>query len=655
MRFIANRILYYSFNMNVINIAKSMYDNFNSNDNKNDNDLTIDERLQKIENKETSTQNHKIISEIMNISFQDKVININNRVYNDLEFFSEHTYKNNDEKTIYSKINNTKTNMGNIYLKNILENPIENINILKNRQKLLKNYMEIEDNNKKDLNNLLDDIKSCENDMCWFWDKSIQNHMDIMYDLVYLNLTGYDKIDNKLNNNALLLSIFNIYRIFLSPIANILSPLSAVLIPLVLFICFKRFLPVVISNKQALSFILTNVFNINILSIFTSKISLKKKILSFISIFVWLFFYFQNVYMSIKLSKNIYKTINLMHNKIKSINKLINKTKDIIIKCNHLNLNVMHINLDNITNDIKIFSNIFNNKCLENKTSLFSNKGKILKTFKSFNLIKNNIKNILEYIGIIDYLNSNDLLYNKYTNKNNIYSFSKYSKSKSVKIKCKKIWNPFLNNNTITNNINIKKNMILTGPNAAGKSTFIKSIAINIILSQTIGICSAKSFRISPVHILDTYLHIPDIKGNSSLFEAEMNRSKEYIKKIQNNTNSLSFIIIDEIFSSTNYVEGLSGAFAILNKISNYNNSRFIVTTHYTELTNLEKENNKIYNYKFDIKRDISNNIKFNYKIKKGISNQYIALDLLKKNNFDSDIIEHAIKVSKNIKLNNRK
>tara|TARA_B110000037_G_scaffold194751_1_gene230669 strand:- start:2347 stop:4299 length:1953 start_codon:yes stop_codon:yes gene_type:complete len=645
--------------MNIVNIAKSMYNNLNNNtNNNNEEDLTIEERLKKIENNHISSQNNKIISEILNINFNDEKININERVYDDLEFFSEHTYENNEEKTIYSKINHTKTIMGNIFLKNILKNPIKNINKLKNRQSLLKKYMEIEETKKIELNNLLNDIKNCENDICWFWNNSIQKHMNIMYDLVYLNLTGYSKIDNKLNNNQLLLSIFNFYRIFLSPITNILSPLSAILIPLVLFICFKKFIPFEISTKQALTFILKSVFNVNLFSIFSSGISIKKKILGIISVLVWVFFYFQNVYMSIKLSKNIYKTINLMHMKMKNINKFINKTKNIIGICKHLNLNILNIDLNNINDNIEIFNNIFNSECLEKKTSLFSNKGKILTAFKSFEIIKNKIKNILNYIGAIDYLNSNDLLYNKYSennnnNNNNNYSFTKYSKKNSIKIKCKNIWNPFLNENkAISNNINIKKNMILTGPNAAGKSTFIKSIAINIILSQTIGICSAKSFRLSPIHVLDTYLHIPDIKGNSSLFEAEMNRSKEYITKLQNNSDSLSFIIIDEIFSSTNYIEGLSGAFAILNKISNFNKSRFIVTTHYTELTKLENENNNINNYKFDIKKDISDNIIFNYKIKKGISEQYIALDLLKKNNFDNDIIEHAIAVSKNIKNN---
>jgi len=103
----------------------------------------------------------------------------------------------------------------------------------------------------------------------------------------------------------------------------------------------------------------------------------------------------------------------------------------------------------------------------------------------------------------------------------------------------------------------------------------------------------------TPFRLIDTYLHIPDIKGTASLFETEMIRSKDYIKKIKE-SDELSFVIMDELFSSTNYVEGFSGAFAILNKMSKYKKSLFIVTTHYTKLARLVEEDKgeELRNYK---------------------------------------------------------
>ena len=130
-----------------------------------------------------------------------------------------------------------------------------------------------------------------------------------------------------------------------------------------------------------------------------------------------------------------------------------------------------------------------------------------------------------------------------------------------------------------------------------------------------------------------------------------MLRSKEYIEKIKElEEDKFSFIVLDEIFSSTNYIEGFSGAYSILKNISKFKNTLFIVTTHYTDLCILENDTNKnIENYKFSVKYDNNNNIIFNYILEKGISYQYIALDLLKNNGFDEDIINDAINISKKI------
>ena len=84
--------------------------------------------------------------------------------------------------------------------------------------------------------------------------------------------------------------------------------------------------------------------------------------------------------------------------------------------------------------------------------------------------------------------------------------------------------------------------------------------------------------------------------------------------------------------------------------MSEYKNTLFIVTTHFTDLKVLEKDTKgKIKNYKFSVHYDHKNDIQFNYKLEKGVSYQYIALDLLKKNGFDNKIIEDAISISKKV------
>ena len=193
------------------------------------------------------------------------------------------------------------------------------------------------------------------------------------------------------------------------------------------------------------------------------------------------------------------------------------------------------------------------------------------------------------------------------------------------------------NENAIKNNVTLKKDCVITGPNASGKSNYIKNIIISLLLSQTIGISCSKYIKLTPFNIIDTYINIPDCIGRESLFEAEMNRSYKYIKKIKNNSG-FSFVVMDEIFTGTNTKEGLSAAFAICKELCKYKNNITIITTHFDLLTRI----NKIENYKTIIKRNTNNDIVYTYKIKKGVSKDNIAIELLKNKGFDNDIINTA-------------
>jgi DNA mismatch repair ATPase MutS len=161
----------------------------------------------------------------------------------------------------------------------------------------------------------------------------------------------------------------------------------------------------------------------------------------------------------------------------------------------------------------------------------------------------------------------------------------------------------------------------------------------------------------TPFRMIETYLHIPDSKGSQSLFEAEMYRSRDYLERLKElGEKDFSFIVLDEIFSSTNYIEGFSGAYAILKKISTFGNTLSMTTTHYSDLEKLEKDTKgRFENYKFEVTYDEMKNITFHYQLVRGTSRQYIALDLLERNGFDKDIIQDAIQMSKQIVITNGK
>jgi DNA mismatch repair ATPase MutS len=574
-------------------------------------------------------------------------VEINDYVFNDIEFLHDHYLD--FKKGILSKLDTCYTKMGSLILKNILMKPLYNINIIKERQKIYQKISLA----KNEIIPLLIIIKNIESDILWFWNDSNIKHIESMNDLIYFNydFIPFFNLNEVLNNSEKALLITNIYKIIVSPILTILTPLISLLLPLIFLFYMQRKVNLNIPMSTIFTQYIKTLFSNDSMKMFFKNQS-KAMIASFVTKGIYLFMYFQNIYYSLQSSSNTNKIINTIHEKLNKINqyiKITNQIKNICLKNNIDNISSF-INYDKIKSDITIYDDYFNFDIFNNEPSIFSNKGKILYTFKKFKNNKDSMTNIFHYTGVIDTIISiQNIICN--SNLDNPYCITSFLNNKKPIINSNNIWHPYLKN-SVKNSIDIKSNILITGPNAAGKSTFIKAIIINILLSQTLGISSSQKFEITPFHLIETYLHIPDSKGCTSLFEAEMFRSRDYIEKIKNlDSNKKSFIVLDEIFSSTNYVEGFSGAYSILKKISSFKNNLSITTTHYTDLDRLEKDTKgKIINYKFEVDYDINNNILFNYLLKKGTSRQYIALELLKKNGFDNDVIEDAIDICKKIK-----
>ena len=578
-------------------------------------------------------------------------IDVNDYVFNDIEFLHDHYL--NDANGIFHKINHCKTNMGMLLLKKLLLNPISDRVILKERQKIILSISGAKDK----LIPLIDRLAILESDLIWFWNNSNMKHIELMNDMIYFNydIIPFLNVNDVLNNNEKALLISNIYKIIISPLLTILTPIISLLFPLILLFYFQRKTNIKIPIGTVIKEYFKVLFSNQSMNALFSSPS-KAMMASLITKGIYVFMYCQNIYYSLQNSHNTNMIINIIHEKLNKMTEYINlskKMKDICTE-HHINDLSPFVTYDKMDEEIKLYEEYFKHSVFQSTPKLFSNKGKILYIFKQFQKNKEQITNLFHITGIIDSILSIEKLLSSRTTENPYCMCNYVSKDKPL-IEIRNIWHPFLNdNNTVKNSLDVTNNILITGPNAAGKSTFIKSVIVNIIMAQTIGISSAEAFKITPFNLIETYLHIPDSKGSSSLFEAEMFRSKNYIEKIKNmDENKFSFIVLDEIFSSTNYVEGFSGAYAILKKISSFKNTLSITTTHYTDLEVLEKDTDgKIVNYKFEVDYDENKEIKFNYNLKRGMSRQYIALDLLKKNGFDDDLIEEAIKMCNKIKEN---
>jgi len=566
-----------------------------------DNELTIDDRIEILLNDDIELENIIDNNLLKNILENDNC-NINESLFIDLEILYDNLQ--NKENSILTKINKTNTLFGKCFLKNKLLNPTFNIDCLnKQKDNIQKIIPEI-----NILENELKLLKNTEKDLLWFWRDS-DEHIESIYNMIYFE-NRFLKI---INSNKIIMFILNIYKMFLAPGIAIFSPLSTFIF---LFIAYKYY-KINIPFSQLVTLCKTLIFN---------KFGSGSKLKMMFSVLIWLFFYCQGIYQCYLTSKQINKISNIFHEKLNIVNNCLLKCKNLFDLKNKNNIELLTNELD-----FNEFNLIIQNSLYQTKPKLFNNKGDIFSTYYILLDIKDKLKPFLLFLSEIDYYSSISRLYIEFQDKNNKYCLPNYIDSNKLNLSLDKAWHPYLTNQPVCNSIKLNKNIIITGPNAAGKSTFIKTVLLNVLFSQTISITPCSSIDISLFKNLESYLHIPDTKGKESLFEAEMNKSLNYINNLKERKEEKSLIIMDELFSSTNNKEGIEAAKIVCKKMGKYKNNLTLLTTHYEELSLLEKETKRYLNYKFIIRRNDKNDIVFTYKLKRGISKDFIALELFSK------------------------
>lgn len=198
----------------------------------------------------------------------------------------------------------------------------------------------------------------------------------------------------------------------------------------------------------------------------------------------------------------------------------------------------------------------------------------------------------------------------------------------------------------VTNDATLEQNMVITGPNAAGKTTYLKTTMLNIIFSQQIGCGFYSSCSIKPYTHIHSYLNIPDTSGRDSLFQAESRRCKEIIQDVLETDISCSrhFCIFDELYSGTNPAEATKSAYSFLMWLSQRPNVDFVLTTHYTDIcSRFKKSKSRISNWKMDAVETAEGDVEYSYKIVKGISKIQGAIKVLRDMDYPKEIIDTII------------
>lgn len=246
-----------------------------------------------------------------------------------------------------------------------------------------------------------------------------------------------------------------------------------------------------------------------------------------------------------------------------------------------------------------------------------------LKSWKNFH--KEHIENWLEVLFEFDVLMS----MGNYNFNNPKSCIPKMNLS--LILKTQQLAHPLLDENVrIGNDFEINeagKFVILTGANMAGKSTFLRSIAVNFVLAMNgLRVC-ADSFEFSPISLISSMRTTDSLGKNESYFYTELKRLQYILKKLE--SDGQVFIILDEILKGTNSKDKAEGSKLYLEKLLKLK-ATGIVATHDLSLCELEEKHPEhIANYSFDIEVQGSE-VHFDYLLKKEICKNMNASLLMK-------------------------
>jgi DNA mismatch repair ATPase MutS len=169
---------------------------------------------------------------------------------------------------------------------------------------------------------------------------------------------------------------------------------------------------------------------------------------------------------------------------------------------------------------------------------------------------------------------------------------------------------------------------LVTGSNMAGKSTFLRSLGVNIVLAQTGAPVCARSFKLSPVHLMSSMRIADNLAENTSTFYAELKKLKTIIEAV--NEQEKVLILLDEILRGTNSTDRHTGTEALIKQLIK-KNAVALIASHDLALADMEKEYPlALQNYHFDVQVE-GEELYFDYLLKKGVCTSLNASILMKK------------------------
>ena len=224
-------------------------------------------------------------------------------------------------------------------------------------------------------------------------------------------------------------------------------------------------------------------------------------------------------------------------------------------------------------------------------------------------------------------------------------AFPVWCRPKFVSERCLKLDDVFhpLINKCVPNSVNLEKNLLLTGSNASGKSTFLRTAAISVLLGEAIDTVPAASAEMASFAVMSSMSVSDSLESGASLYMAEIHSLKRITDAAEQSTQPI-LVCADEILRGTNTAERIAGSTEILRWLGK-RSCLVMAATHDAELTHLleEDESGGFVNMHFSENTDESG-VVFSYKILDGPADTSNAIRLLKRSGFPEEITQRARK-----------
>ncbi|MCI9516504.1 MAG: hypothetical protein HFI80_05470 [Lachnospiraceae bacterium] len=215
------------------------------------------------------------------------------------------------------------------------------------------------------------------------------------------------------------------------------------------------------------------------------------------------------------------------------------------------------------------------------------------------------------------------------------WSVPELERTSSVYLRTENVYHPMIDE-PVKNSISVERGVLLTGSNASGKSTFLKTIAINALLAQTIHTVLADSWKSNFCQIYSSMALRDDLMSQESYYIVEIKSLKRILDHMEDEMPLLCFV--DEVLRGTNTVERIAASAQILRGMDRENVMCF-AATHDIELTYMLEKQYENFHFQEEVKE---NDILFNYCLYEGRATSRNAIRLLSIIGYDTEIIEAA-------------